>query len=104
MDKLTTLKAPAPTSKNVRVFECWSFELMAGADEVPLLCHVEYDPGTPDTWSEPGDPEYFNLFAAYIRGVDVIEMLSPSQIETIEDAFIDSLPTFAENDGYWAED
>jgi hypothetical protein len=95
MDKLTTLKAPAPTCKSITVFKCYSYELIAGADEVPLVCHIEYDPGTPDTWAEPGDPGCFNVFNVYMRGVDLIEMLSPSQIETIKDAFIDSLPTEA---------
>jgi hypothetical protein len=57
---------------------------------VDIVCHLDY---TPEEASDhygpapyPGYPEDMSLRAAYVRGVDIYELLSEKQINQIEEA------------------
>lgn len=52
---------------------------------VPIICHLSYEPADGDNWNTPYYPENVTLGAAYLRGVDILEMLSPDQIDRIEE-------------------
>lgn len=52
---------------------------------VPVICHLSYEPADGDNWNTPYYPESVTLGAAYLRGVDIFEMLSPEQIDRIEE-------------------
>jgi hypothetical protein len=53
---------------------------------VDIECHLDYEPEERQTWEHPGYPENATLCAAYLRGVDIYEMLSEKQILRIEEA------------------
>jgi hypothetical protein len=57
---------------------------------VPIICHLDYTPEEPaDHYGPapyPGYPEEMSLRAAYVRGVDIYELLSQKQIDQIEEA------------------
>jgi hypothetical protein len=52
---------------------------------VDIECHLDHEPAEDSTPEYPGCDEVFSLRAAYVRGVDILEMLSPKQIERIEE-------------------
>lgn len=52
---------------------------------VPIICHLSYEPADGDNWNTPYYPESVTLGAAYLRGVDIFEMLSAEQIDRIEE-------------------
>ena len=58
--------------------------------EVPIICHLDYTPEeAADHYGPapyPGYPEEMSLRAAYVRGVDIYELLSQKQIDQIEEA------------------
>lgn len=58
--------------------------------DVPVICHLDYTPAEPaDHYGPapyPGYPEEMSLRAAYVRGVNIYELLSEKQIEHIEEA------------------
>jgi hypothetical protein len=49
-----------------------------------LTCDFEFDPGYDQTWEDPGQPAYVSLGACYVGGVDLMEMLTAEQVESIE--------------------
>ena len=49
-----------------------------------LVCHIEAEAAEPSTRDEPGDPGLFELAAAYVRGVNVIDLLSQMVIARSE--------------------
>jgi hypothetical protein len=53
---------------------------------VDIECHLDYEPEEHDTRDCPGYPATVSLRAAYLRGVDIYEMLSEKQIDRIEEA------------------
>lgn len=57
---------------------------------VPVICHLDYTPEEPaDHFGPapyPGYPEEMSLRAAYVRGVDIYELLSEKQIQHIEES------------------
>jgi len=58
--------------------------------EVDIVCHLDYTPEeAADHYGPapyPGYPEDMSLRAAYVRGVDIYELLSEKQINQIEEA------------------
>ena len=59
---------------------------LAGVD---LVCHLEFESGEPgDGWDEPAYPDNCTLIAAYVRDINIVEMLSVDQFEDIERAFL----------------
>lgn len=67
------------------------FEYTLG--DVALACDVEYEPACRGSWSggmqmEPDEPESCNLVHAYVRDVDISELLSDDQVAEIEEAFL----------------
>ena len=57
---------------------------------VDIVCHLDYTPEeSADHYGPapyPGYPEDMSLRAAYVRGVDIYELLSEKQINQIEEA------------------
>ena len=57
---------------------------------VDIVCHLDYTPEeAADHYGPapyPGYPEDMSLRAAYVRGVDIYELLSEKQINQIEEA------------------
>jgi hypothetical protein len=95
-----TYQAP-PVPKGMRQFDYYGLELSAGKEELPVVCHIEYSPNTPDTWTEPGDPGHFFLFAAYVRDVNICELIAQEHLTRIENEFIDWVH---EDDGWRHDD
>jgi len=59
---------------------------LAGVD---LVCHIEFEPGEPgDGWDKPAYPDNCTLIAAYVRDINVANLLSDKQAEQIECAFL----------------
>jgi hypothetical protein len=58
--------------------------------EVDIVCHLDYTPEeAADHYGPapyPGYPEDMSLRAAYVRGVDIYELLSEKQINQIEES------------------
>lgn len=52
---------------------------------VPVVCHLEYERGERQTHWHPGSPAAVHLNAAYVRDVDIKELLSDDQIADIEE-------------------
>lgn len=76
-----TFTAPKPS----RGVERFDFTL----GDVELVCHIEFENGEPgDGWDEPGYPDNCTLIAAYVRDINVTNLLSDKQEEQIECAFL----------------
>lgn len=71
------LKAPACPEGLIR------YEWHTDCD-VPIVCHLEFEPAEGDGWELPRYDESMTLGAAYIRDVNIIGMLTSAQIEYIE--------------------
>jgi hypothetical protein len=58
--------------------------------EVPIICHLDYTPEEAaqhyGDYPYPGCPEQMSLCAAYLRGVNIYDLLSEKQIDRIEEA------------------
>lgn len=71
---------------------------------VDIVCHLDYTPEeAADHYGPapyPGYPEDMSLRAAYVRGVDIYELLSEKQINQIEEA---ALIQRSENRRGWDE-
>lgn len=56
--------------------------------EEPIVCHLEYEEGEEaEPYGDapyPGAPETITLCHAYLRGVDILKLLSDTQIDEIE--------------------
>lgn len=63
----------------------FAFEYVIGDLDEPLVCHLEYEAETGDGWNEPRYEARVTLGAAYLRGLDVISLLSEDQVEHIEE-------------------
>lgn len=53
---------------------------------VDIVCHLDYEPADGDNWQTPFYPENLTLRAAFVRGVDIYELLSEKQIDRIEES------------------
>lgn len=58
----------------------WATDCLVG-----IICHLDYSPAEGDNWNTPHYDESVELCAAYLRGVDIFEMLSHDQIAEIEE-------------------
>jgi hypothetical protein len=67
--------------------ECVEFEYDGFNLEAPLVCYIEFDAGTPSTYDDPGEPAIMIFHAVYADGIDILPLLSDSQVSKIEDAF-----------------
>jgi hypothetical protein len=56
----------------------------AALEGVQLVCHVQYDPGEPQTRWHPGCPSSALLAACYLHGTDLLPIMSSDQIADIE--------------------
>lgn len=72
--------SPNPERGTVR------FEYTLG--EIDLACDIEYEQASGDGWNEPREPESATLCAAYVRDVDISELLDDDQRAEIEEAFL----------------
>lgn len=52
---------------------------------VDIECHLDYQPEEAQTLEYPGCSENVTLGAAYLRGVDILALLSDEQISSIEE-------------------
>lgn len=62
----------------------------------PMVCEYEYDEGEAPTiaygeFDHPGFPANATLLSCKVGGVDLMDMLSSSQVERIEDAILEQL-------------
>lgn len=53
--------------------------------KAPLVCYLDYDPGEPKTLEHPGSPASCTLAAAYVRDVDIADLLSDKVRSDIEE-------------------
>ena len=51
---------------------------------VDIVCHLAYSPAEGDGWHLPRHEADCTLVAAYVRGVDIIELLSQDQCREVE--------------------
>lgn len=72
-------KFKVPTMGRDQVCFMWKTDC-----EVEIECHLDYEPFERMTLEYPGCPEDVTLTAAYLRGVDIYELLSEKQIDQIE--------------------
>lgn len=73
----------------------WVHEkLLSGCN---VVCHFEADEGEPQTRDDPGYPPSLMLVAAYVRDVDILELLHPDQIEQIERDAMEALDSREED-------
>lgn len=62
--------------------------------EFPMQVEYEFDPGEPSIFwpterAHPGSPPNAELLSCKVSGVDIYRMLSPDQIERVEDAILE---------------
>lgn len=70
------------------------FEYCTPLLDEPLTCHLEYEPAERGSWEggmqmEPDYPANMTLCAAYLRGIDVSQILSSDMVEEIEVAALE---------------
>ena len=79
---LAELRLNPPCPRGLFAYE-WSADIGE-----PITCYLEYEEGEESQpygdAPYPGAPERITLCHAYLRGVDILSLLSESQIETIE--------------------
>ena len=51
---------------------------------VELDCRMEFEAGAPSSFDEPGYPDEYRLVHAFVKGVDVMPLLTQALIEQIE--------------------
>ena len=74
----------------------FEYEWAAGIAEY-VVCHLEYEAGEQgkrDSYGLPETPDYPSrcyLLAAYIRGLDIVELLSDDQRQEIEEKALDQI-------------
>lgn len=49
-----------------------------------MECSLYYEPATPATFDEPGDPGSLSLDSAKVKGVEILEHLSLATVKHIE--------------------
>lgn len=78
---MTDYKAPRPPKgeHEVTLYPDW-------ANDEPVVCHFEFNPGEKATAMEPGYPEEINLTCAYIRGWDCYRILDDKMIAELEES------------------
>ena len=74
----TTYPSPPASGRSQFTYE-WNTDCAA-----TIVCHLDYNKGEPQTYDDPGDPEFMELCAAYVYDIDILPLLSPKQIEQIE--------------------
>ena len=56
------------------------------ANDVELICHLEYEAADRGSYNEPGHPESITLESAYHLGENIAHLLCDSVVEEIEEA------------------
>lgn len=84
-DELAQFSNPVSTDRAYLVYR-WDAGL---AD--PVICWLNYEAPERATSDCPGDPGAIALERAYLRGLDIAEMLNDEQIERIENEALASL-------------
>lgn len=51
---------------------------------IELDCRMEFEAGAPSSFDEPGYPDEYRLVHAFVKGVDVMPLLTQALIEQIE--------------------
>lgn len=80
------------SSQRAQLAQVNPYELSA-----PMVCEYEYDEGEPPVIhgpqeiAHPGWPANVQLLSCKVEGVEIYDMLSPQQVETIEEAILDML-------------
>lgn len=62
----------------------------------PLVCHLDYEAAEYGHGDHPDYPSVMSLVAAYIKDIDILDLLSPDKIEAIEDL---ALSEYEHNNG-----
>ena len=62
------------------------FEYTLGG--IDLACDIEFERAQGDGWNEPHEPAMATLCAAYVRDVDIYELLDDGQRAQIEEAYL----------------
>ena len=68
--------------------------------DVPLVCHLDYEPECAGHGDHPDYPSIMSLVSAYIKDVDIAALLSPSKIEAIELMALDQHEKFDDEEEY----
>ena len=68
--------------------------------DVPLVCHLDYEPECLGHGDHPDYPSTMCLVAAYIKDTDILGFLSPDKIEAIELLALDEQERFDGDGGY----
>jgi len=63
---------------------------------VDMECYVDYEEEEEATFDDPGTPEYVQVFHAHVGGVDVIDLLSDSVIDEIEEKALEAMMDYGE--------
>ena len=84
-DELAQFSNPVCTDRAYLVYR-WD----AGLAE-PVICWLNYEAPERATSDCPGDPGAIALERAYLRGLDIAEMLTDEQVERIENEALASL-------------
>jgi len=58
--------------------------------EDDVACWFEIDEGEPQTWDHPGELDRMQLCNVWLRGVDIMPMLTDLQISTLEEYAMES--------------
>lgn len=61
---------------------------------IGLECDIEFEAADGDGWNEPREPATATLCKAWVRDVDVYELLDDEQREEIETAFLSQEPDY----------
>jgi hypothetical protein len=72
--------------------------LYAVSDKNFLDCTLYYEPATPATFDEPGDPGSLSLDSVKVKGVEILEHLSYATIQHIEQCAEVTFDTMGDSD------
>jgi hypothetical protein len=57
----------------------------------PMVCEFEFYPGESGTFTTPGTPDNLQMLSCTVGGVDIVDMLSNSQRERIEELLLEGM-------------
>jgi hypothetical protein len=63
-----------------------------------LDCELYYEPATPATFDEPGDPGSLSLDSVKVKGVEILDLLSYTVIQHIEQCAEITFDTMGDTD------
>ncbi len=69
-------------------------------DGTDFEVEIGYSPAEPQTWTDPGCDEYFEIVSISVRGECIARFLSQKDYAAIERAAIDALRSQWESDRY----